>query len=153
MLSGRRKDGCVNRRVYFLVTEKMMRKLLVALALCLMAGSSSAGAYNPYAPNPFDAVEKNTWEYAYITELTKAGLTGAGPEKTDPAYGLTRYEMVQMVANAVRNRNRGTAEERKKIDRLAKEFADDLTYAGLNPEEEGNAGVAFDWRDDTKKKY
>lgn len=73
--------------------------------------------------------------------------------KTDPAYGLTRYEMVQMVANAVRNRNRGTAEEQKKIDRLAKEFADDLTYAGLNPEEEGNAGVAFDWRDDTKKKY
>ena len=131
MLSGRRKDGCVNRRVYFLLTEKMMRKLLVALALCLVAGSSSAGAYNSYAPNPFDAVEKNTWEYAYITELTKAGLTGAGPEKTDPAYGLTRYE----------------------IDRLAKEFADDLTYAGLNPEEEGNAGVAFDWRDDTKKKY
>ena len=84
------------------------------------------------------------------------GSDEGGADRRRSGNGLTRYEMVQMVANAVRNRNRGTAEERKKIDRLAKEFADDLTYAGLNPaEEEGgeDAGVAFDWRNGTEKKY
>lgn len=53
---------------------KRIALLFIAAAVLLTGG---AGAYNPYAPNPFDAMERNSWEYQYVYELTKDGLTDA----------------------------------------------------------------------------
>ena len=70
-----------------------MKKFIVATVMTVLIGICTAGAYNPYAPNPFDTMEKNSWEYIYVKELTDAGLTGATKDKISPAYRLTRYEM------------------------------------------------------------
>ena len=109
---------------------KRIALLLMAAAVLLTGG---AGAYNPYAPNPFDARERNSWEYQYVYELTKDGLTNADLSKFSPSYPLTRFEMVPMVEAALRNRNQATEEQQKKIDRLAEAFADDLALSGVYP--------------------
>ena len=61
----------------------MKRLGLILLTLAVLA-CGTASAYNPYAPNPFDAIEQDSWEYKYILDLTKAGLTGADMAKFSP---------------------------------------------------------------------
>ena len=116
---------------------KRIALLLIAAAVLLTGG---AGAYNPYAPNPFDAMERNSWEYQYVYELTKDGLTDADLSKFSPSYPLTRFEMVPMVEAALR--------QQKKIDRLAEAFADDLALAGVYPSQlaPSTGGQPFEWK-------
>lgn len=35
-----------------------MKKFIVATVMTVLIGICTAGAYNPYAPNPFDTMEK-----------------------------------------------------------------------------------------------
>jgi len=100
--------------------------LLVCVLLGLMAGT--ACAYNPYAPNQFDTMERNSWEFKTVYSLSQAGLTGADMHKFDKSYALTRYEMTQMVAAAMKHRSAGTTEQRQQIDKLAETFSEDLKY-------------------------
>lgn len=128
---------------------KRIVMMLIAAAVLLMG---SAAAYNPYAPNPFDAMEKNSWEYQYLSELTQDGLTGADMSKFSPTYSLTRFEMVPMVEAAVRNRNKATAEQQKKIDKLAEAFANDLALSGVYPPQMTPSadGQQFNWKQEEK---
>lgn len=125
-----------------------MKKFIVATVMTVLIGICTASAYNPYAPNPFDTMEKNSWEYIYVKELTNAGLTGATKDKISPAYRLTRYEMAQMIAAAVENRDKATAEERAKIDKLAEVFSDDLQYVVTkrNTTNDNQGGITFERR-------
>lgn len=127
----------------------MKRLGLMLLTLALLA-CGTASAYNPYAPNPFDAIEQNSWEYKYLLDLTKAGLTGADMARFSPSYALTRVEMRDMLVTALKNRSRATASQQKEMDQLASEYAEDLTYARdgetLKTETEKPAGDPFDWR-------
>ena len=79
----------------------MKRLGLMLLTLALLA-CGTASAYNPYAPNPFDAIEQNSWEYKYLLDLTKAGLTGADMARFSPSYALTRVEMRDMLVTALK---------------------------------------------------
>lgn len=128
---------------------KRIVMMLIAAAVLLMG---SAAAYNPYAPNPFDAMEKNSWEYQYLSELTQDGLTGADMSKFSPTYSLTRFEMVPMVEAAVRNRNKATAEQQEKIDKLAEAFANDLALSGVYPPQMTPSadGQQFNWKQEEK---
>lgn len=128
---------------------KRIVMMLIAAAVLLMG---SVAAYNPYAPNPFDAMEKNSWEYQYLSELTQDGLTGADMSKFSPTYSLTRFEMVPMVEAAVRNRNKATAEQQKKIDKLAEAFANDLALSGVYPPQMTPSadGQQFNWKQEEK---
>ena len=47
-----------------------MKKAIMMTLLAVGAITSSVWAYNPYAPNPFDAVEKKSQAYIYVKELT-----------------------------------------------------------------------------------
>ena len=71
-----------------------MKKVMMSL-LAVGLITSSVWAYNPYAPNPFDVVEKKSQAYIYVKELTEAGLTGVERDRVSPTYPLTRYEMVK----------------------------------------------------------
>lgn len=127
----------------------MMKRLwLLTAAAVFFVCSGVAAAYNPYAPNPFDTMERTTWEYQYLCELTKDGLTGADMEKFSPSYPLTRYEMVPMVERAILNRNKATEEQQKKIDRLAQAFMSDLEAGGvaLPQNQPTPGGESFDWK-------
>ncbi len=106
------------------------------LALCMLASCVTVSAYNPYAPNQFDKMEENSWEYQAVRSLTEAGLTGAPMSRFSASYDLTRYEMTEMVAEAIRNRAKADAAQKAQIERLEKAFEDDLEYRGLRKKEE-----------------
>ncbi|MGE1062331.1 hypothetical protein NXG27_06830 [Megasphaera paucivorans] len=133
----------------------MKRKLMIFVSLMMMM-AGSVMAYNPYAPNPFDTMERTSWEYKAVYDLTKAGLTGSDMSKFSPAYSLTRYEMAQMVAVAIQNRQKATAGQKEEIDKLQDSFSEDLAYAaGGNSTASHNtqpAGQIFDWRQGIKTK-
>ena len=133
----------------------MKRLGLMLLTLALLA-CGTASAYNPYAPNPFDAIEQDSWEYRYLLDLTKAGLTGTDMARFSPSYALTRVEMRDMLVTALKNRSRATASQQKEMDQLASEYAEDLTYARdgetLKTETEKPAGDLFDWKQGDKTK-
>ena len=119
------------------------------LAACLLLRDvSPAAAYNPYAPNQFDGVDRNSWEYKAVYALSEAGLTGAPMERFDRSYNLTRYEVTSMIAVAMKNRSKATEAQQKSIDRLAKSYADDLQYLTDTPQKADDTpkGVAFDWK-------
>ena len=125
-----------------------MKRIWLVLVTILMLTAGTAGAYNPYAPNQFDTMERNTWEYQYVYELSKDGLTDADMSKFSSSYNLTRFEMAQMVAAAMEHRSQATPDQQKKIDRLAADFADDLQYAGGVAAEPDNqsGGQMLDWK-------
>lgn len=123
----------------------MKRTCMMILAVVMLA-IGSAGAYNPYAPNPFDTMDRNSWEFQYLQDLSKAGLTGSDMSKFSPIYSLTRYEMVQMVDAAIKNQSRATEEQQAKINRLAAEFADELEFANGTNEEVTTEGNVFNWK-------
>ena len=133
----------------------MKRLGLILLTLALLA-CGTASAYNPYAPNPFDAIEQDSWEYKYLLDLTKAGLTGTDMTRFSPSYVLTRVEMRDILEKKKKNRSRATASQQKEMDRLASEYAEDLTYARdgetLKTETETPAGDPFDWKQGDKTK-
>lgn len=126
-----------------------MRGIILLLISCIFLGfTGPAGAYNPYAPNQFDSVDRSSWEYKAVYSLSQAGLTGAPMERFDRSYNLTRYEVTAMIAVAMKNRSKATAEQQQSIDRLAKSYADDLQYLTDTPQkaDETPKGVAFDWK-------
>ena len=105
-----------------------MKRFFLLLAAWCCLGLSAALAYNPYAPNQFDAVDRNTWEYKAVYDLSKAGLTGVPMTRFAPSYNLTRYEVTEMIAAAMKN----------------------LQYVSDAPKEAepSSQGVVFDWKGD-----
>ncbi len=125
-----------------------MKKRLLTLVCLLGLTAGTALAYNPYAPNQFDTMERSSWEYQTVYALSQAGLTGADMGKFSPSYELTRYEMTQMVAAAIQHRNTATEQQRSQIDKLADAFSTDLEYVGTQKTTPSTpaAGTKFDWK-------
>ena len=126
-----------------------MRHKVILFAAAAMLSTSVAFAYNPYAPNPFDGLERNSWQYAYIMDLTNAGLTGESMGKFDSSYTVTRVELRDMLVAAYKNRDRADDKQKKEIDRLVEEYRDDLTYArggDMVTTSSSDEGWSFDWR-------
>ena len=127
-----------------------MKRLFLLLAAWCCLGLGTVLAYNPYAPNQFDAVDRHTWEYKAVYDLSKAGLTGVPMTRFAPSYNLTRYEVTEMIAAAMKNRSKATADQQREIDKLAQSYADDLQYVSDAPKEAepSSQGVVFDWKGD-----
>lgn len=127
----------------------MKRWILLAISFFILAIGSVA-AYNPYAPNQFDVMERTSWEYKAVYALAQAGLTNGDMSKFAPTYSLTRYEMTEMVASAIKQREKATVEQQGQIDKLANEFAEDLKYlepATATKKTEPVQGEKFDWKE------
>ena len=122
----------------------MKKVMMILLAVGMI--TSSVWAYNPYAPNPFDVVEKKSQAYIYVKELTEAGLTGVERDRVSPTYPLTRYEMVNMVETALTNKDKATPEQAEKINVLSKEFADELSADVRTSHGDKSEGKPFEWK-------
>ena len=55
-----------------------------------------------------------------------------------------------MIATAMKNRSKATADQQREIDKLAQSYADDLQYVSDAPKEvePASQGVVFDWKED-----
>ena len=72
-------------------------------------------------------------------------------ERFAPSYNLTRYEVTEMIATAMKNRSKATADQQQEIDKLAQSYADDLRYVTDAAQEANQTpkGVVFDWKEGT----
>jgi len=106
----------------------MNKSLVVVLALVLVvvfAGTAFAAA------NPFVDVPKGHWAYDAVTKLAQDGiLTGDSATTLNGNKVVTRYEMAKVVANAVSKMDKANAEDQAVIEKLSREFAEEL--ANLN---------------------
>ncbi|MCH4178519.1 MAG: hypothetical protein LKF47_01455 [Megasphaera sp.] len=129
-----------------------MKRTILILMMIATYAVTVVSAYNPYAPNQFDTMEKNTWEYQYVYDLSRDGLTGADMSKFSSSYTLTRYEMTQFIAAAKERRNQATPQQQEKIDKLCVAFSDDLGYVEPAKADDSQAsqGQSFDWKGASK---
>jgi len=106
----------------------MNKRLVVVLTLVLavvFAGTAFA------ATNPFVDVPKGHWAYDAVSRLAQDGvIMGDSATVFNGGKVVTRYEMAKVVANAVSKMDTANAEDQALIEKLSKEFADEL--ASLN---------------------
>ena len=106
----------------------MKKTLVSALSAALVIGAASTTFA---AANPFSDVPRDHWAYDAVTQLAADGVVegyGDGTYRGD--RNITRYEMAQMVARAMAKGDL-SASDRALVDRLAAEFADELTNLGV----------------------
>jgi len=106
----------------------MSKKLLRLLVLVFVLGIASVAFA---APSQFSDVPAKHWAYDSVRSLAKVGIVdgyGDGTFRGDKT--MTRYEMAQIVANAMTKVDKADAANKAIIDKLAAEFAAELQ--GLN---------------------
>ncbi|WP_371379401.1 S-layer homology domain-containing protein [Sporomusa aerivorans] len=104
-----------------------MKKLFIAL-LMLVLTLGAAGSTFAANENPFNDVPKKHWSYEAIDKLATDGLLESNSTKTfNGDKVITRYEMAKLVAKVMSKADKANAKDKALIDRLAGEFADELT--------------------------
>jgi len=106
----------------------MNKSIVVVLTLVLtivFAGTAFA------ATNPFVDVPKGHWAYDAVSKLAQDGvIIGDSATVLNGGKVVTRYEMARVVANAVSKLAKANVEDQVLIEKLSKEFAEEL--ANLN---------------------
>jgi hypothetical protein len=102
----------------------MGKNAIVALSLIVAINIASTAFA---APNPFADVPAKHWAYDAVSELSKAGIIdGYGDKTFRGEKTMTRYEMAQLVANAMTKADKADAQVQATINKLAMEFAAEL---------------------------
>jgi len=106
-----------------------MKKSLIAL---LMIGMFCFASMASAATSSFSDVPSNHWAYSAVNQLAKAGIIdGYGNGTFNGDKTMTRYEMAQIVANAITKANKANPEQKALINKLSNEFSDELKALGV----------------------
>lgn len=121
-------------------------KLAASLAATMTAGICCA-----FAANPFVDVPSDSWAYRSICQLADAGvIQGVDGSYFQGNREITRYEAAEMTAKAMAHMDTAGIEQRALINKLADEFADELTSLGVRVQNlenrVGNVRVSGDFR-------
>jgi len=103
-----------------------MKKILITALVCVFL-MGVAGVAMAAPASIFSDVPANHWAYGAVNKLAKDGVVegyGDGTYRGDRT--MTRYEMAQIIANAMTKEDKASAENKALINKLAKEFAEDL---------------------------
>lgn len=110
--------------------KKSIVVILIALFTLTTAGTAmgkSAGTVNPFADVP-----ANHWAYDAISQLQKAGIIdGSGDKMFQGDKTMTRHEMAVLVARALSRVEMADKKDQKTIEKLQKEFAQELKKMGV----------------------
>lgn len=115
-----------------------MKKIIFA-ALWFLSFSLTAAAYNTYAPNSWDTVKKEAWDYQAVYDLCEKGCAPGYDVNFFNRGSLTRYELASVLKDILEAEKKGstlTDEERKKLARLKKEYIRELDALGYSDEKE-----------------
>lgn len=108
-----------------------MKKSICLLTLVTMLVITSMSALAAPQPSPYSDVPAKHWAYDAIAKLAKDGVvTGYDDNTFRGDRTMTRYEMAQIVANAMTKEDKANAENKAIIQKMAAEFAAELK--GLN---------------------
>ena len=107
-------------------------KKVICGALLSAALLGSCGADAAAAANPFSDVPADHWAYDAVAQLAADGvIEGYGDGTYRGEKSITRYEMAQMVAKGMARMESADARDKALLDRLAAEFADELSNLGV----------------------
>jgi hypothetical protein len=104
----------------------MNKRLLKVAVTAALAASITVPAF----ANPFSDVPAKHWSYDAVNKLAQAGVIegyGDGTFRGDKT--VTRYEMAQIVANAMTKSL--NADQKATVEKLEKEFATELNSMGV----------------------
>lgn len=127
----------------------MKKKALLAAIAASCALAFTAPAFAASA-DTFSDIPAKHWSYAAVQQLSKAGIVdgyGDGTFRGDRT--MTRYEMAQIVANAMTKVDKADAQQKAMIDKLAQEYNADLIKIGARlskVEAKQNVSFFFDNR-------
>lgn len=129
-----------------------MKKRLLASALAI--GIFSTASVSFAADNPFASVPKDHWAYSAVEKLVQAGLVdGYGDEDFRGEKAISRYEMAELVAKAMSNVEKADDANKAALDRLSKEYSDELTNMGVRLKKVENKMSSFKWYGDARMRY
>ncbi len=117
---------------------RFSKKVCLGIVVGMMATGTALA-------NPFDDVPRDHWAYDAVQTLAKDGvIDGYGDNTFRGDKPITRYEMAQLVGRAVSRERLGTAEDKALIEKLSKEYADELNSMGIRfaAVEKKTAGVS-----------
>lgn len=78
-------------------------------ALCFLSFSLTAAAYNTYAPNSWDTVKKEAWDYQAVYDLCEKGRAPDYDRNFFNRGSLTRYELASVLKNILEAEKKGAA--------------------------------------------
>ncbi|MCX7971110.1 MAG: S-layer homology domain-containing protein [Negativicutes bacterium] len=100
--------------------------VLVVLVVLLCPAVVAAAA------NPFSDVPADSWAYKAVVQLAKDGIIDGYPDGTFKGdRSMSRYEMAQIVYNAIQREDKANAEQRALIDKLSAEFVNEINNLGV----------------------
>ena len=126
-----------------------MKKILALAAVAALTAGVSA-----YAANPFSDVSQDDWAYQAVSDLSVQGVVEGYPDGTFKGErNMTRYELAQIVARMLAKEDQLNAEQKATLDKLAAEFADELSNLGVRVSNlEKKVGNLY-WSGDARMQY
>lgn len=119
-----------------------MRHTILRAAVCaFFAGAAMTAS----AANPFSDVESDSWAYEAVASLSDRNIIEGYPDGTFRGNKhITRYEMAQITARLLAKKDSLTAEQQSIVDKLSREYANDLSNLGVRISElEKKTGKTF----------
>ena len=126
-----------------------MKKIFALAAVAALTAGVSA-----YAANPFSDVSTDHWAYQAVADLSAQGVVEGYPNGT---FGgekhITRYEVAQIVARLLAQENELNAQQKATVEKLAAEYADELSNLGVRINSLENKVRNITWTGDSRVKY
>ena len=119
-----------------------MRHTILRAAVCaFFAGAAMTAS----AANPFSDVESDSWAYEAVASLSDRNIIEGYPDSTFRGNKhITRYELAQITARLLAKKDSLTAEQQSIVDKLSREYANDLSNLGVRISElEKKTGKTF----------
>ena len=119
-----------------------MRHTILRAAVCaFFAGAAMTAS----AANPFSDVESDSWAYEAVASLSDRNIVEGYPDGTFKGdKHITRYELAQITARLLAKKDSLTAEQQSIVDKLSREYANDLSNLGVRISElEKKTGKTF----------
>lgn len=106
-----------------------MKHTILKAAVCtFFAGAAMTAS----AANPFSDVESNSWAYEAVASLSDRNIIEGYPDGTFRGNKhITRYELAQITARLLAKKDSLTAEQQSIVDKLSREYANDLSNLGV----------------------
>ena len=126
-----------------------MKKILALAAVAALTAGVSA-----YAANPFSDVSTDDWAYQAVADLSDHGVVEGYPDGTFKGErNMTRYELAQIIARLMAKEDQLNAEQQATLDKLAGEYADELSNLGVRVSNlEKKVGNLY-WSGDARMRY
>lgn len=119
-----------------------MKHTILKAAVCTFFAGAAITAS---AANPFSDVESNSWAYEAVASLSDRNIIEGYPDGTFRGNKhITRYELAQITARLLAKKDSLTAEQQSIVDKLSREYANDLSNLGVRISElEKKTGKTF----------